>query len=100
MLVSANLDAPRNMQQTTDGLPSRNYARLIAVSGLTAILAVFLGVVLAGRSPTPTLLGIRAEFFLFAITLAGVALLHQRTLEVALTGLAAILLFKYAFTGF
>jgi Na+/H+ antiporter NhaD/arsenite permease-like protein len=40
------------------------------------------------------------EFILFAATLLGVALLHRRTLAVALTGLAAIIMYKLAFTGF
>jgi Na+/H+ antiporter NhaD/arsenite permease-like protein len=43
----------------------------------------------------PLLLGIRVEFFLFALTLLGVALFHDRTLDVALTGLLAIVLLKY-----
>jgi Na+/H+ antiporter NhaD/arsenite permease-like protein len=41
------------------------------------------------------LLGIRIEFFLFALTLLGVALFHDRTLDVALTGLTSIVLLKY-----
>ncbi len=73
---------------------------LIAFSGLAALAAVFAAVGLAGGSDGPALLGIRAEFFLFAITLIGVALLHHQTLQVALTGLASILLFKFAFTDF
>lgn len=40
------------------------------------------------------------EFLLFALTLAGVALFHKRTLEVAATGLAAIIAYKLAVTGF
>ncbi len=40
------------------------------------------------------------DFVLFALTLLGVALFHRRTLEVALTGLAAILAYKFLFTGF
>lgn len=40
------------------------------------------------------------DFILFALTLLGVALFHKRTLEVALTGLAVILLYKLVFTGF
>jgi Na+/H+ antiporter NhaD/arsenite permease-like protein len=42
---------------------------------------------------------IPVEFILFALTLAGVALFHARTLEVALTGLAAIVAYKLAFKG-
>ena len=44
--------------------------------------------------------GIPVEFFLFALTLLGVALLHRHTLAVALTGLAVITAFKLLFTGF
>jgi Na+/H+ antiporter NhaD/arsenite permease-like protein len=51
---------------------------------------------------TPTLIEVRipVEFILFALTLLGVALFHHYTLQVALTGLAAITVFKLAFTGF
>src|SRR5262245_14939864 len=37
---------------------------------------------------------------LFALTLVGVALYHRRTLPIALAGLAVIVLYKLAFTGF
>jgi Na+/H+ antiporter NhaD/arsenite permease-like protein len=40
------------------------------------------------------------EFMLFAATLVGVALLHSRSLEVAVCGLGAVLVYKLAFTGF
>ncbi len=46
------------------------------------------------------LLGIPVDFILFALTLLGVALLHRHTLPVALTGLATIIVYKLAFTGF
>lgn len=46
------------------------------------------------------LLGIPVDFILFALTLLGVALFHHHTLQVALTGLAAISLYKIIFTGF
>jgi Na+/H+ antiporter NhaD/arsenite permease-like protein len=49
----------------------------------------------------PVMLGpIPVDFILFALTLAGVAIFHHRTLQVALTGLAVILAYKFAFTGF
>jgi Na+/H+ antiporter NhaD/arsenite permease-like protein len=47
-----------------------------------------------------SLLGIPVDFILFGLTLIGVALLHHHTLAVALTGLAAITLYKLVFTGF
>jgi hypothetical protein len=37
---------------------------------------------------------------LFALTLIGVAVFHRHTLQVALTGLAVIVLYKLGFTGF
>src|SRR3954469_20825320 len=49
----------------------------------------------------PVMLGpVPLDFVLFGLTLAGVALFHNRTLEVALTGLAAILVYKFAYAGF
>ncbi|MGD8278855.1 MAG: citrate transporter, partial [Gemmatimonadota bacterium] len=48
----------------------------------------------------PTLLGVRIEFILFGVTLLGVALFHDRTLQVAASGLAAIVLYKLLLTGF
>ncbi|MEY4729486.1 MAG: hypothetical protein RL020_644 [Pseudomonadota bacterium] len=46
------------------------------------------------------LFGIPIDFILFALTLLGVALFHHRTLQVALTGLAVITLYKLFFAGF
>jgi Na+/H+ antiporter NhaD/arsenite permease-like protein len=55
----------------------------------------------ATAAPEPLyLLGIPVDFILFALTLLGVALLHRHTLQVALTGLVAIVIYKLAFTGF
>ena len=45
-------------------------------------------------------LGIPVDFILFALTLLGVALFHHKTLQVALGGLAAIIVYKLVFTGF
>jgi Na+/H+ antiporter NhaD/arsenite permease-like protein len=47
-----------------------------------------------------SLAGIPVDFILFALTLLGVALFHRYTLQVALSGLAVITLYKLAFTGF
>ena len=54
----------------------------------------------AARPGGPTLAGVPIEFFLFGLTLLGVALFHHHTLKVALGGLVAISLFKIAFAGF
>ena len=40
------------------------------------------------------------DFILFALTLLGVAVFHRHTLQVALTGLSVIALYKIVFTGF
>ncbi|MGZ8323771.1 MAG: citrate transporter [Rhodoplanes sp.] len=45
-------------------------------------------------------LGIPVDFILFGLTLLGVALFHHHTLSVALAGLAIIVGYKLAFTGF
>jgi Na+/H+ antiporter NhaD/arsenite permease-like protein len=45
-------------------------------------------------------LGVPLDFVLFGLTLAGVALFHHHTLQVALIGLAVILAYKLGFTGF
>ncbi|MBR0692962.1 SLC13 family permease [Bradyrhizobium lablabi] len=44
--------------------------------------------------------GIPLDFILFGLTLLGVALFHHHTLAVALSGLAAIVVYKLLFTGF
>src|SRR5215203_4204926 len=44
--------------------------------------------------------GIPVDFILFGLTLLGVAVFHHKTLEVALTGLVAVTLYKLVFTGF
>ena len=52
----------------------------------------------AGSSPAVA--GIPVDFILFALTLLGVALFHNATLYVALTGLTTISLYKILFAGF
>ncbi len=52
------------------------------------------------RRDMPALFGIPVDFILFALTLIGVAVFHHHTLQVALTGLATIVVYKLAFTGF
>ena len=46
------------------------------------------------------MLDIPTDFILFALTLIGIAVFHRHTLPVALTGLAAITIYKLVFTGF
>lgn len=47
----------------------------------------------------PHLFGIRLEFIVFALTLAGVAIFHHKTLYVALVGLAVLLVLKYIYVA-
>src|SRR6187200_3079478 len=72
------------------------------IAALCAVGLVATPVAAAGvLAPEPIMIaGIPVDFILFALTLLGVALFHHHTLRVALTGLAAIVLYKLAFTGF
>jgi Na+/H+ antiporter NhaD/arsenite permease-like protein len=54
----------------------------------------------AGGADIPSVLGIPVDFILFAAILVGIALFHHHTLPVALGGLAVIVAYKLAFTGF
>ncbi|MGH9578745.1 MAG: hypothetical protein ACRD3R_15005, partial [Terriglobales bacterium] len=59
---------------------------------------LFAGALIVGASAAA--LGVPVDFVLFALTLAGVALFHHHTLQVALIGLGMITLYKLGFTGF
>jgi Na+/H+ antiporter NhaD/arsenite permease-like protein len=48
----------------------------------------------------PAIAGVPIEFILFALTLLGVALFHNQTFYVALTGVLAVAIYKIAVTGF
>jgi Na+/H+ antiporter NhaD/arsenite permease-like protein len=50
--------------------------------------------------PLPELAGIPIDFILFALTLLGVALFHNHTFYVALTGVLTVALYKITITGF
>ena len=51
----------------------------------------------SGGGQIPSIGPVRVEFILFGLTLLGVALLHKHTMWVALSGLAATLVFKFVF---
>ncbi len=68
--------------------------RLVLGSALLLVQAA------AFAAEGPSVAGIPIEFILFALTLLGVALFHNQTFYVALSGLAAVTLYKLAFTGF
>ena len=77
---------------------------IICVLALPALAAfpapAVAGTVLAAAGGGLVIHGIPFEFFLFALTLLGVAVFHHHTFNVALTGLMAIVLYKLAFAGF
>jgi len=81
--------------------PSRACGRRIALVAacLAASCAPALAADAASLQPL-YLLGIPVDFILFGLTLLGVAVFHHQTLRVALVGLAAIVAYKLAFTGF
>jgi len=58
---------------------------------------MFLTIPLFALHGVPEIFGIRIEFILFALTLVGVALFHNKTMVVALIGLAVISLTKFIF---
>jgi Na+/H+ antiporter NhaD/arsenite permease-like protein len=69
--------------------------KALAGAGVAAMAIIVAAGALIDSPLGPLLLGIRVEFFLFALTLLGVALFHDRTLDVALTGLTSIVILKY-----
>lgn len=71
----------------------------LGIAGAAFALWLVPAFAVAATDP-PTVLGIPFDFILFALTLLGVALFHHHTLQVALTGLATIALYKLVFTGF
>ena len=70
------------------------------VRGAAAALVLSLAALPASAGELFMVAGIPLDFVLFAATLLGVALFHNHTLYVGLTGLATITLYKLAFTGF
>ena len=79
---------------TTD---SHKSSPLRMFSLLAAFLLVPLATFAAGSGSIPSIGPVRVEFIIFAATLICVALFHKRTMEVALTGLAVVLIFKFIF---
>ena len=51
-----------------------------------------------GGAHGPNFAGVPIEFYLFAATLLGVAMFHQRTMQIAISGLVVITAFKLVFT--
>ena len=74
--------------------------RRLRFPGILLLLLFVNQALMAADGVMPAIAGIRIEFILFALTLVGVAVFHHKTMYVALTGLAAILIAKYLFSDF
>jgi len=70
-------------------------ALIVMITGVFILLPVF--TFAAVPAAIPLVFGIRLEFFLFALTLVGVAVFHHKTMYVALIGLVSLILLKYIF---
>ena len=70
----------------------------VALRLLARERGLFAGALIIGAAAIA--MGVPIDFVLFALTLAGVALFHHHTLQVALIGLAVITLYKVGFAGF
>ncbi|MCH7960157.1 MAG: citrate transporter [Candidatus Hydrogenedentes bacterium] len=71
---------------------------ILAILGIFAIFCIFVAVALGYTSGgEPRVPGVRAEFYIFALTLMGVAIFHHQTLYVSLVGLVSIVLLKFFF---
>src|SRR5262245_51918772 len=92
---------PCNSARVRPVLLARTCNRAVLIAGLLLVLAPPSLAAPATAGPEPvSVLGIPVDFILFASTLLGVALFHHHTLQVALAGLAAVVAYKLAFTGF
>ena len=80
-------------------LPRQTFATPTSSRYWTLLVCLLLPLA-ANATDSHTIGGIPMEFILFGLTLLGVALFHNHTLAVGLTGLGAISAYKVAFTGF
>ena len=75
-----------------------NFSKKALIPLLTLLLLIIPAMSFAaGTDTVPSLFGIRLEFIVFALTLVGVAVFHNKTMFVALTGLAVLIIIKYSF---
>ena len=78
---------------------SNKSTKIKAIVGVAGIIAIFGLTFMTGGTNGPMVFGVRSEFLLFALTLLGVALLHNNTFEVAITGLVSVLILKFVFAS-
>ena len=72
-----------------------NKVLITMITGAFMLLPVF--TFAAVPAAIPLIFGIRLEFIIFALTLIGVAVFHNKTMFVALGGLISLLILKYLF---
>ncbi len=73
----------------------KNHLLIAIVTVAFMLLPVF--TFAAAPAAIPLIFGIRLEFIIFALTLIGVAVFHNKTMFVALGGLLSLLILKYLF---
>lgn len=73
----------------------KNKALIAFITGAFMLLPVF--TYAAVPAAIPLIFGIRLEFVIFALTLVGVAVFHNKTMFVAIGGLLSLLILKYLF---
>ena len=76
------------------------FLKKLRIPAISLLLLFLSQALMAANGKMPAVAGIRIEFIIFALTLVGVAIFHHKTMYVALTGLAVILIAKYVFTDF
>ncbi len=80
--------------------PKNHHKQTLINSGLLLLAALVAIAASSTDASGRSFLGIPVDFILFALTLLGVAMMHEQTLKVAVTGLAVIVAYKLALTGF
>ena len=102
----APMDRRTSPKHLPSALPEKSInAPLLRLAAGVTLIGVLFAYPAAAASTTYSaqpvyLFGIPIDFILFGLTLLGVAVFHHKTLEVALTGLVAVTLYKLLFTGF
>jgi Na+/H+ antiporter NhaD/arsenite permease-like protein len=100
-LSAKDLLRPQFIAARSVNVPLLFLAAAVAIAGVLFANPAAAASTTAVYSAQPVyLFGIPVDFILFGLTLLGVAVFHHRTLEVALTGLAAVTVYKLLFTSF
>ena len=96
--VADRMVRSRPLWRSAGGVAAR--ASLAVAGASVVVFSAAAASAASGSAVEPVFVfGIPVDFILFALTLIGVAFFHHKTLQVALAGLAAILVYKLAFTG-